>query len=90
MSSRTSISHHVQCVTDHASIVILQDLEAVRPRAILDIIQAASEFRFAQDTSGAPPVVAKQCVRCSYMTSQVRAPCMAHVGVQQHHNVWMS
>lgn len=50
----------------------LQDLEAVRPRAILDIIQAASEFRFVQDTSGAPPMVPKECVRCGYMTSQVR------------------
>ena len=51
----------------------LQDLEATRPRAILDIIQAASEFRFAQDNTGAPQAVPKECLRCGYMTSQVRA-----------------
>ena len=48
-----------------------QDLEALRPRAILDIIQAASELRFVQDSSSSPAVVPKACTRCSYMTSQV-------------------
>ena len=45
----------------------------MRPRAILDIIQAASELRFAPDTSGAPALVPKACTRCGYMTSQVGA-----------------
>jgi hypothetical protein len=49
----------------------LQDLESLRPRAILDIIQAASELRFVQDSSSTPAVVPKACNRCGYMTSQV-------------------
>jgi hypothetical protein len=60
----------------------------VRPRAILDIIQAASELRFAQDTSGSvPAALPKACTRCGYMTSQVGA-C---AGVNGYHLVaWSS
>lgn len=63
--------------TQISSKTTLQDLEATRPRAILDIIQAASEFRFAAPPTDAPPLVPKECMRCGYMTSQV----WKHVGM---------
>ncbi len=62
--------------TQISSETTVQDLEATRPRAILDIIQAASEFRFAAPPTDAPPLVPKECMRCGYMTSQV----WKHVG----------
>ncbi len=50
-----------------------QDLEAARPRAILDVIQAASELRFEGGIGNAPPSTKPQeCSRCSYMTSQAQ------------------
>ena len=77
----------------------LQDLESLRPRAILDIIQAASELRFVQDSSSTPAVVPKACSRCGYMTSQVSPAhepdgtlrCVSDVALKPHNSsVWMS
>mmetsp|Transcript_6508 Transcript_6508/g.18717 ORF Transcript_6508/g.18717 Transcript_6508/m.18717 type:complete len:327 (-) Transcript_6508:297-1277(-) len=49
----------------------IKDLEAARPRAILDVIQAASELRFEGGTDNAPPpTIPQECSRCGYMTSQ--------------------
>lgn len=49
----------------------VKDLEAVRPRAILDLIQSASEMRFEGGVDNEPPpTVPHECSRCGYLTSQ--------------------
>lgn len=49
----------------------VKDLEAIRPRAILDLIQSASEMRFEGGVDNAPPpTVPHECSRCGYLTSQ--------------------
>ena len=50
----------------------VKDLEAVRPRAILDLIHSAETFRINLDADpkGAPQP--RSCQRCGYICSQVR------------------
>ena len=50
----------------------MKDLEAVRPRAILDLIHSAETFRINLDgeAKGAPKP--RSCQRCGYICSQVR------------------
>ncbi|CAI5514449.1 unnamed protein product [Closterium sp. Naga37s-1] len=47
----------------------IKDLEAIRPRAILDIIKSAEDFRFQAD---AKMPTQRTCDRCGYISSQVR------------------
>ena len=53
----------------------VKDLEAARPRAILDLIYSAETFRINLDANpkGAPQP--RSCQRCGYICSQVRTPC---------------
>ena len=48
-----------------------QDLEAVRPRAILDLIHSAENFRIELGAAGHIPQP-RTCQRCGYICSQVR------------------
>ncbi|CAI5485245.1 unnamed protein product [Closterium sp. Naga37s-1] len=45
----------------------IKDLEAIRPRAILDIIKSAEDFRFQAD---AKMPTQRTCDRCGYISSQ--------------------
>ncbi len=50
--------------------------KAARPRAILDLIHSAEEFRIRDEREGgAKAPVAGKCTRCGYMSSQ--AVCKA-------------
>lgn len=47
----------------------VKDLETARPRAVLDLIRSAEQFRVAQGVVGKMPIV-RNCERCQYISSQ--------------------
>ncbi len=47
----------------------LKDLEAIRPAAILDIIQSGEAFQIQADDKGAQRQVQRNCERCGYISS---------------------
>lgn len=51
----------------------VKDLEAVRPRAILDLIHSAENFPIELGAAGNIPQP-RSCQRCGYICSQVRQP----------------
>ena len=50
----------------------VKDLEAVRPRAILDLIHSAETFRINLDAEAKGAPKPRSCQRCGYICSQVR------------------
>eukprot|EP00891_Asterochloris_glomerata_P006404 jgi/Astpho2/6404/Aster-08091 len=48
----------------------IKDLEALRPRAILDVIQSAEDFRIDLGAQGSPASQPRSCERCGYICSQ--------------------
>ncbi len=51
----------------------MKDLEAVRPRAILDLIHSAETFRINLDAEAKGAPKPRSCQRCGYICSQVRS-----------------
>ena len=52
-------------------LACLQDLEAIRPKTILRLIESAENLRLSADSNSPPSPSEHVCQNCGYLTSQV-------------------
>ena len=62
--------HQLQVNEQVAETAHACHVQALRPRAILDVIQSAEDFRIDLGAQGSPACQPRSCERCSYICSQ--------------------
>lgn len=63
-------AHQAQVNEQAAETVHACHVQALRPRAILDVIQSAEDFRIDLGAQGSPASQPRSCERCGYICSQ--------------------
>ena len=64
------VSHQVHINEQAAETSHVCHVQALRPRAILDVIQSAEDFRIDLGAQGSPASQPRSCERCGYICSQ--------------------